>query len=488
VKRHPRVGLRSRLIAALFLTSALTLVAAALALLPPLEHRLRTEDLEFLTQTALGASSGLRHLDSAQVRPGSPELRKLTRVVERHTGARVVVFDAAGRKLADTDPDEGPGDVRGGPFDDVARAFKTRKRVRDTVTSAGVSVGRVALPVSGGGTHMVLELRRSLEDVHSGAQAVKRAFTAAALVGLGTAIVLGVGLATTLLRRLRRLQDAARRLTVHGLNAEMPSDNARDEVGELARTFETMQTRLRQQEGVRRAFVATASHEIRTPLASLDAQLELLGDDLEAEPPDLDDAREQVVAAQVQSRRMSALANDLLELTRLDTDFSLRKELTEAGEICRAVIAEFELRASKRGVQLELRNPEAACWVYGDPDSIARIVRILVDNALRVSPVRETVTVTVSAESEFGEVSVSDLGPGVRPEESVLIFERFKRGSTTGEEPGFGLGLAIGRELAERMGGTLRLEDSQVGARFTLRVPLAPYPGGDGESPSGEGS
>jgi signal transduction histidine kinase len=305
---------------------------------------------------------------------------------------------------------------------------------------------------------------------------VKRAFLAAALVGLGAAIVLGVGLAATLLRRLRRLQEAARRLAVHGLEAEMPRDDSRDEVGELARTFATMQERLRQQEGVRRAFVATASHEIRTPLASLEGLLEVLGEDLDARPPDMKDARERLVAAQSQSRRMTALANDLLELTRLDTDFSLRRELMETGELCRAVIAEFDLRAAKQSTEVELKGVARSCWVYSDPDSVARIVRILLDNALRVSPTGGSVTVTVSAAGGFGRIEVADRGPGVKEEERSLIFERFKRGSAHGEEPGFGLGLAIGRELAERMGGELTLESSEVGARFALYLPLAPHP------------
>jgi signal transduction histidine kinase len=474
IVRRAGVGLRTRLIVALLITSALTLLAAALALLPPLEHRLRREGLESLTQAGLTISPELRDLGSEDVRPGSPELRTIVRSLERRTGARIAVFDRGG-KLVDTDPDTAPQDIRGGPFDDVGRALESGKRVRRTVTRGGVSVGQVAIPVSSGHGRLVVELRRSLEEAHSAARTVKRAFLAAALVGLGTAIVLGVALATTLLRRLRRLQDAARRLSVHGLNAEVPLDDTRDEVGELARTFATMQTRLRQQEGVRRAFVATASHEIRTPLASLQAQLELLGDDLDAEPPDIVDAREQLGAARTQSHRMSALASDLLELTRLDTDFALRKELTEVGEICRAVLAEFELRAAKRAASLVLEGAERSCWVYGDPDSIARIVRILVDNALRVSPPNEPVTVTVSSEGEAGKIAVSDLGPGVRSDERTLIFERFKRGSVTGDEPGFGLGLAIGRELAERMGGDLQLEDGQVGARFALRLPLAPH-------------
>jgi signal transduction histidine kinase len=456
------------------------LAVAALALLAPLEHRLRREDLENLTQAALAISPELQDLDRSDVRGGSAELRKLARLLERRTGARVAIFDRSGHKLADTDPDAGPNDVRGGPFDEVAKALHTGKRVRGTVNTAGVNVGRVAIPLKSDGTRIILVLRRSVEEAHSGARVVKRAFIVAALVGLGAAIGLGIAIASRLLRRLRRLQDAARRLAVHGLHAEVPRDDTRDEVGELARTFETMQARLRQQEAVRRAFVATASHEIRTPLASLELQLELLGDDLASHPPDLDDAQQQLVAAQAQSRRMSALANDLLELTRLDTDHTLRRELTEIGEICRAVVSEFELWAAKAETRLVLEGTEKSRWVYGDPDSIARIARILIDNALRVSPAGGSVTVTVGADQETGTIEVADLGPGVKLEERTLIFERFKRGSATGEEPGFGLGLAIGRELAERMGGELRLGDSEVGARFCVRIPIAPSPEDEG--------
>lgn len=464
------------MIAALLATSVLTLLVAALTLLPPLEHRLRQEDLDFLTQATVGLAPALRRLETPELRPGSPVLGRLARMLERRTGARVFIFDGRGRRLADSDPDSGPQDIRGGPFDDVSRVLVSGKRIRGVRTVGGVGVGRVANPVSSGGRHLVVAMRRSLEEEHSAATVVNRAFLVAALVGLGTAIVLGIALATGLLRRLRRLQDAARKLTVEGLHADVPSDDSRDEVGELSRTFATMQTRLRQQEGVRRAFVATASHELRTPLASLEGLLEVLGEDLETHPPDLEDARKRLVAARSQSHRMSALANDLLELTRLDTELSLRRELTDLGELCRAVLAEFELRAAGRDSSLVLGLGARSPWVYGDPDGIARIVRILVDNALRVAPARQPVTVAVSEDKEFGRIEVSDFGPGVRPEERALIFERFKRGSATGDEAGFGLGLAIGRELAERMDGELRLEDREVGACFAALIPLAPHP------------
>ena len=109
----------------------------------------------------------------------------------------------------------------------------------------------------------------------------------------------------------------------------------------------------------------------------------------------------------------------------------------------------------------------------GDPDAIARIVRILIDNALRFSPEGEPVTVSVAEANGNGSVEVADRGPGIRPEEQELVFERFKRGTDAGGEGGFGLGLAIGRELAERMAGELDVAalNGAGGGRFVLTLP-----------------
>ena len=162
---------------------------------------------------------------------------------------------------------------------------------------------------------------------------MRSAFLDAALVGLGVALLLGIALSSRLLRRLRLLQDASRSLDERDLGTlVVPHERVSDEIGELARAFATMHERLRQQEDARRAFVATASHELRTPLASLDGMLELLADDLVAEPIDIDDARERVAAAQLQSRRLRGLASDLLDLSRLDAAVELRSEPVELGE------------------------------------------------------------------------------------------------------------------------------------------------------------
>jgi signal transduction histidine kinase len=157
-------------------------------------------------------------------------------------------------------------------------------------------------------------------------------------------------------------------------------------VGDLARAFAQMQDRLQQQEEARRAFVSTASHELRTPLASLDGMLELLHDDLESGALDLADARSLLDRARTQSRRLARLAADLLDLSRLDAQVQLRSEPVELGELSRAVIAEFDLGTEERGIVSTLDDSAGQVWACGDPGGIARIVRILLDNAVRVSP------------------------------------------------------------------------------------------------------
>jgi signal transduction histidine kinase len=264
------------------------------------------------------------------------------------------------------------------------------------------------------------------------------------------------------------------RIAAEGPDAPTPRDDGRDEVGDLARTLARMQEELRRQEAARRAFVSTASHELRTPLTSLQGTLELLEEDLRDGRLNIGDTQKQVAGAQSELRRLGRLATELLDLSRLDAAVPLRSEPVELGELCRAVGAEFALQAHERDIEVAVEPPPGPCWASGDPGAVARVVRILIDNALRHSPPGETVRVTPAYHGERATVEVADRGPGVPDHERELIFERFHRGTAPSGAGGFGLGLAIGRELAGRMGGTLELmpDDSTPGARFVLRLAI----------------
>jgi signal transduction histidine kinase len=471
-------GLRPRLLAALMLTSAVTLAAAAIALLSPLEAKLRQDSISQINAEVAGLHAAFEGIPlNADGTPFRPALRREVRHLADHYGLTVTVLDRNLQYVYGTPielvPHEEINDVRQALGKGVANESVDNGILQD---ADPVLIGGAG-PPSGRGLRFGLALRRSLNYVGEAGGVVRTAFITAAAVGLGTALLLGIIITTTLLRRLERLRNATREMERRGLDAPPPPVNGSDEIAELARAFASMQSRLRRQEEARRAFVATASHELRTPLASLDGMLELLEDDLRPGALDLDDARMRTGSARQQSERLRRLATDLLDVSRLDAEVTLRSEAVELGEVTRAVVAEFERRAAGAQVSLIVDSPAASCWAWADPGSVARIVRILVDNALRVAPGSTEVHITIEQRTEWTTARVSDGGPGVAMAERELIFERFRRGSAGQGNTGFGLGLAIGRELAVRMGGTLTVEPTEPaenrGASFVLTLPTA---------------
>jgi signal transduction histidine kinase len=481
IRSPVRFGLRPRLLAALVLTAAITLAAAALALLAPLESQLKKNSVSLTEAVISGAKTQLGVLPvRANGQPNKAQIqRRADRLDDVNSLTTLIIWTHRHGKIAefvDTDPRR---DARIAPTL-AERAFRVRGGAPVYIESNGlldVAARYRATPPSGSvnGAYYVIEMIKPLDYVGQATGVVRSAFLEAALVGLIVAIVLGIAFSSRLLRRLRLLQDASRTLDERDLSTlVVPQDTVSDEIGELARGFATMHARLRQQEDARRAFVATASHELRTPLTSLDGMLELLADDLASEPIDLADARERVARAQQQSRRLASLASDLLDLSRIDALVDLRSEPVELAETARAVAAEFDSRARERDVTLVLDQANGQSWAQADPGSVARIVRILLDNALRVAPAQTTIEIRIGGATDEPTIEVADAGPGVPDDEHDLIFKRFERGRGRSDEGGFGLGLAIGSELAIRMGGTLELTNARPGATFRLRLSTVP--------------
>jgi signal transduction histidine kinase len=498
-------GLRGRLLAAFVITSALTLVVAATVLYGPLQSKLRSQSVDNLRDAVVNARGTFadalgKRIDPEKPRPESaPERPEIT---ARRQAIGQAAFDLSQRidvrVLVDADDaDEAslPEFFYDSDFTpaspDATRAALQAEREDRTVTRINGDEVTVAVRLFGGqdSPNGVLVAQRRLTEVTAAVEQVRNALLVAAGIGLLVAIALGIALSTTLLRRLGRLRAVALRISAEGPDAPAPKDTGRDEVGDLARALARMQEELRRQEAARRSFVSTASHELRTPLTMLQGTMELLEEDLRDGRVDIEDAQLQVTNARRELRRLSALAGELLDLSRLDAAVQLRSEPVELGELGRAVAAEFHLRASELDVELEVVPPAEACWARGDPDAVARVVRILLDNALRYGPPGQAVTLSTTCEGGHAGLRVTDRGPGIPEEEREHIFERFHRGRHVGPESGFGLGLAIGRELAERMGGTLRLSDGDgPGACFELTLATAEPEGAGGPSPGPRGA
>ncbi len=302
--RRGALGLRGRIVGLVLFTTAATLAVAALTLLGPLESKLRNSARKTLVQDVRNASvaNNLQTLNLAHVldyatgdqysQQGYLEVqalqRALTQLDSRLPATTVLLgFPGPDGQASVVAPTGSSSETS--PYGDAASVFLKWGLLRHGqprplsslgTDQDGTEVARVAYPIVIGGQHFVLAIRRSITEIPGAVAAVRTAFLTAALAGFGLTLILGIPLAATLVRRLRRLRQAALKLAREGPGVEVPVDRARDEVGDLARTFATMQRQLQQQEEARRAFVATASHELRTPLASLDGMLELLHDDL----------------------------------------------------------------------------------------------------------------------------------------------------------------------------------------------------------------
>ena len=217
------------------------------------------------------------------------------------------------------------------------------------------------------------------------------------------------------------------------------------------------------------SFVATAAHELRTPLTSLHLTVDLLRAELQREPPGLEAARELAERAVAQSARSVRVAGDVLDFSRFEAAVPLRVEAVDLLAVASAVITEFSVPG---GVALRLQPVgEGPLRAQGDRDGVARILRIVLENALRFAPRDTAVTVTPYLRDGVAAIAVCDLGPGVREQDAAVIFERFRRGGDGPITAGFGVGLAIGRGLARAMGGDLRLRSSRSPTCFSLELP-----------------
>jgi signal transduction histidine kinase len=204
---------------------------------------------------------------------------------------------------------------------------------------------------------------------------------------------------------------------------------------------------------------------------TLQGRLEMLQEELALADPDLVDGRRHLADARDQADRLGRLAGDLLDLSRLDAEVELHAEAFDTGELVRAVAAEFSARTETLGrdVELDLLPVDA----FANPTACARVVRTLLDNALAYAGPAGPIQVGITTGPDHVAVAVSDPGPAIPEEDKERIFERFARGSGSNRSGGFGLGLAIARELSERMGGTLELENGDgPGNTFALRLPL----------------
>jgi two-component system, OmpR family, sensor histidine kinase MtrB len=289
------------------------------------------------------------------------------------------------------------------------------------------------------------------------------AVVAAVIALLGAA--LGVLAARVVQRRVRTAAVAARRFGDGALDTRLPV-HGRDELADLAGSFNAMARRLgesieqlRSKDRQQRRFVADVAHDLRTPLASMVAAADGL------HSPDAADRERSAELLGSQVRRLAALVEDLLEMSRFDAGAAeLRPEVVDLEALVVDAVG-----SSAPGVDVPVRC-DGDVVVLGDPRRLHTIVRNLVTNAVRHGDPPITVTVDGTEPSSV-RVVVADSGPGLPDALTPVVFDRFVRGDRArSRTEGSGLGLAIAQENARLHGGRLAVENDG-GAVFILTVP-----------------
>jgi signal transduction histidine kinase len=321
--------------------------------------------------------------------------------------------------------------------------------------------------------------------------------TIAAAVGavaLGIAVIVAAAMAIRVTTPLRRLTEASRALAEGELGRRIPGAEVRagsSELAALATQFNAMADQLEESVAIIRRdrdrlrdFLADVSHELRTPIAALLTFNELLteraGDDPQARAEFLENSR-------VQLERLDWLAQNLLELSKLDSGLvllDLRPDDLRAA--IESAVEQAGPAARRRDVTLSLRLPEAPIRLRHDPQRIGQVVTNLVGNAIKFTQPGGEVAITAQSTEDGGAlIEVTDTGVGIEPAELPRIFDRFYRGSRANEArgSGSGLGLAIVRSIVDMHRGSVEVT-SRLGAGTTFRIVLPADPRRDDVAPA----
>ncbi len=310
---------------------------------------------------------------------------------------------------------------------------------------------------------------RSLSEMDAALTRIRYFLVVGNLVGLAVAIGVGWLIARRALSPIEEITRAARSIAASkGFGQRVRAGQTRDEVGELAVTFNEMLASLDEAYAAQRRFVADASHELRSPLTSIKSNIDILRRAIDAP---LEDREEMLADVAAEVDRMSRLTSDLLLLARADAGHRIEMGKVQLDGLLADVCK--QMRGQTGGVALEVgKSPRIA--VKGNQVWLKQLLLILVDNALKYTPSGGTVRLALRKDGADAVVTVADTGIGIAEDDLPHVFERFYRAdkARARDEGGAGLGLAIARWIAEEHNGSLSVESQPGrGTTFALRLP-----------------
>lgn len=470
-----RYSLRWRLAlsyAAIAFLTALTLGAVLLTLLHG-DYAERERALLQRNANAAAQTIGARW-DDYQSAQGIQEITRELRVLAYFPHIRIQLLDIEQQVLADTgEPDEAYTII----FSDYVIHPHPQMIVVEKTPGAGYGI------TAAGQTRIQQHSNQSVTVVvrdaydhpvgyirASGGAAIGSEVLASVwqrwLYAGGAAVALAIVTGWVTSRRITRplllLTEATTRMAAGDLSARTELQR-RDEMGELAGSFNTMAERIQGTVTTLQCFVADAAHELHTPLTVLRTDLELIGEAHET----LDTRR-----SLQQVHRLQTLADNLLILSRIESgNPAVARQSVDLRQILQEVSAGYASQAEQAGIEFTLELSESVAPIWGYPDRLAGMVSNLLDNAVKFTPSGGTITVSLQQTEPELVLTVQDTGIGIPNEDLPFIFHRFRRGRNTASYPGSGLGLAIVQAIVQTYNGQIQAEQASPGVKITVTFP-----------------
>jgi two-component system, OmpR family, sensor kinase len=448
------MSLRTRLLLAIGYVLLVAIVAFEVPLAINTANR---TDSEIRTQAS--AQADLLAVASAEeLNEGSAALVPLVETVANAVRGRVIIVNERGRLVADSE-----NEARGTNFStrpEIEQALAgDRFQQRRESTDLGMEILATSAPMIRG--EKIVGAVRITQSTEAQSRAVLDSVSGLVLIGL---IVLGIGLTAAIVVAgqlsgpMRRMTRSTRRIAAGHLDERVEPSGSSEQVA-LARSFNEMTERLAEALQSQREFVADASHQLRTPITGLRLRLEEAQEMLTASGAGASpDATREIDAATREIDRLSQVVTEMLTLSKIGERRSHPSPI-DLAELADDAIQRWRGEAAQR--RIELRTEGAAAGPALCPlEDAQRALDALIENAIRYSPERTTVEVRVADD----QIAVVDQGPGIPPDETEAVFERFHRGSSGRAGPrGTGLGLAIARGLARSWGGNVTLRPGPSG-------------------------
>ena len=329
-------------------------------------------------------------------------------------------------------------------------------------------------PISAGGRAYTFVVLQSLHSQKEMMQDIRDTFLWAIPVALLLASLGGYFLARKSLAPITAMAAQARSMGAANLNSRLAIANERDELGQLAQTFNQLLERLERSFEQQRRFMADASHELRTPVAILRGEAEVTLSKAERSP---DEYRQTLSILREESQRLAHIIEDLFTLARADAgQYPLTLRDAYLDEIASGALLRARSLALAKNITL-VPAIESDLPIRADEALLERMLLNLLDNAIKYSPPGSTVTLHCRRDAGRYVLTVADNGPGIPVELQPRIFERFfradkARSRSEGETGGAGLGLSIARWIVEAHHGQLTLTRSDTaGSTFTAAFP-----------------